>query len=263
VDYTHLSPKLGAVYSLSPNISLYASYNHGFRAPSESQLFRAGSGALADALSKAQLALALKPIKANQFELGWRGAADGWSYDLTLYQLVKQDDLVSQRDLATNISTSVNAGKTEHQGIELALGKAFNSQWRLATALSYASHRYVDWVTATADYSGKEMETAPRLMANTRLSWTPRDGTRAELEWVRLGDYWLEASNAAAFGKYPGHDVFNLRVSQSLSKGVNVFARLMNLTDQRYADSASVSSSTAVFSPALPRALYVGLDATW
>jgi outer membrane receptor protein involved in Fe transport len=263
VDYTHLSPKLGAVYSLSPNISLYASYNHGFRAPSESQLFRAGSGALADALSKAQLALALKPIKANQFELGWRGAADGWSYDLTLYQLVKQDDLVSQRDLATNISTSVNAGKTEHQGVELALGKAFNSQWRLATALSYASHRYVDWVTATADYSGKEMETAPRLMANTRLSWTPRDGTRAELEWVRLGDYWLEASNAAAFGKYPGHDVFNLRVSQSLSKGVNVFARLMNLTDQRYADSASVSSSTAVFSPALPRALYVGLDATW
>ena len=263
VDYTHLSPKLGAVYSLSPNSSLYASYNHGFRAPSESQLFRAGSGALADALKKAQLALALKPIKANQFELGWRGAADGWSYDLTLYQLVKQDDLVSQRDLATNISTSVNAGKTEHQGIELALGKAFNSQWRLATALSYARHQYVDWVTTTVDYSGKEMETAPRLMANTRLSWTPRDGTRAELEWVRLGDYWLEASNAAAFGKYPGHDVFNLRVSQSLTKGVNAFARLMNLTDQRYADSASVSSSTAVFSPALPRALYVGLDATW
>lgn len=263
VDYSHLSPKLGATLALGPVSSLYTSYNHGFRAPSESQLFRAGSDTAANVANKALLALALKPIKANQFELGWRGAADGWSYDLALYQLVKQDDLVSQRDLATNVSTSVNAGRTEHQGIELALGKALSPQWRLDTALSYARHRYVDWVTATANYSGNEMETAPRVMANTRIRWTPRAGTMAQLEWVRLGDYWLEAGNSATYGKYPGHDVFNLRVSQSVSKGVNVFARLMNLTDRRYADSASVSSSTPVFSPALPRAIYVGLDATW
>lgn len=263
VDYSHLSPKLGATWALSPASSLYTSYNHGFRAPSEGQLFRAGSGTAAEVATKAQLALALKPVKANQFEVGWRGAVEGWSYDLALYQLVKQDDLVSQRDLATNVSTSVNAGKTEHQGIELALGKALNHQWRLDTALSYAKHRYVDWVTATANYSGNEMETAPRVMTNTRISWTPRTGTLAQLEWVRLGDYWLEASNSATYGKYPGHDVFNLRFSQSVGQGVNVFARLMNLTDRRYADSASVSSNTPVFSPALPRALYVGLEATW
>lgn len=263
VDYSHLSPKLGATFSLSPASSLYTSYNHGFRAPSESQLFRAGSDTAVNVANKALLALALKPIKVNQFELGWRGAADGWSYDLALYQLVKQDDLVSQKDLATNVSTSVNAGRTEHQGIELALGKALSPQWRLDTALSYARHRYVDWVTATANYSGNEMENAPRVITNTRLRWTPRPGTLAELEWVRLGDYWLEAGNSATYGKYPGHDVFNLRVSQSVGQGVNVFARLMNLTDRRYADSASVSSSTPVFSPALPRAIYVGLDATW
>lgn len=263
LDYTHWSPKLGATLALSPASSLYTSYNHGFRAPSESQLFRAGSDTAANAANKVQLALALKPIKANQFELGWRGAADGWSYDLALYQLVKQDDLLSQKDLATNVSTSVNAGKTEHQGIELALGKSLHPQWRLDTALSYATHRYVDWVTASANYSGNEMESAPRVMANTRVSWTPRTGTLAQLEWVRLGDYWLEAGNSATYGKYPGHDVFNLRFSQSVAKGVSVLARLMNLTDRRYADSAAVSSSTPVFSPALPRALYVGLDATW
>ena len=263
VNYSHLSPKLGATFALSPGSSLYTSYNHGFRAPSESQLFRAGSDTAANAAEKAQLALVLKPIKANQFEVGWRGAADGWSYDLALYRLVKQDDLVSQKDLATDVSTSVNAGKTEHRGIELGLGKAFNSQWRLDTALSYARHRYVDWVTASANFSGKEMESAPRVMANTRISWTPRTGTLAQLEWVRLGSYWLEAGNSATFGKYPGHDVFNLRLSQSVGKGLNLFARLLNVTDRRYADSASVSSNTPVFSPALPRALYVGVDAIW
>ena len=271
VDYTHLSPKFGASFALSPASSLYTSYNHGFRAPSESQLFRAGAGTQADAANRAQLALALKPIRANQFELGWRGLAQGWSYDLAVYRLVKQDDLVSQRDLATNVSTSVNAGRTSHQGLELGLGKAVGRQWRLDTALSYAVHRYVDWVTASANFSGKDMEAAPRVMANTRISWTPRSGTRGQLEWVRLSSYWLEASNAALYGKYPGHDVFNLRMSQTLyqtgsSAGVQearVFVRLMNATNRRYADSASVSSNTPVFSPALPRALYAGLEATW
>ena len=260
IDYSNWSPKLGATFALSPSSSLYASCNYGFRAPSESQLFRAGSDTAANALSKAELALALKPIKARQLELGWRGVAEGWSYDAAAYQLVKTDDLVNQRDLATNISTTVNAGKTEHTGVELALGKAVNRAWRLDAALSYAAHRYVDWVTATANYSGNEMAAAPRFMGNTRVSWTPRPGTSTQLEWIRLGEYWLEDSNSASYGKYPGHDVFNLRLSQSLSKDVNAFVRLMNLTDRRYADSASVSSSTPVFAPALPRALYAGVD---
>ncbi len=260
VDYSNWSPKLGATYTLSPASTLYGSYNHGFRAPSESQLFRAGSDTAANALGKAQLALALKPIQARQFELGVRGVAGGWSYDLAGYQLTKLDDLVSQRDLATNISTTMNAGKTEHTGVELALGKSLSREWRVDTALSYAVHRYVDWVTTTANYSGKEMAAAPRFIGNTRLSWAPRPDITTQLEWVSLGEYWLEDSNSATYGKYPGHEVFNLRYSQAVSKDVSAFVRLMNLTDRRYADSASVSSNTAVYTPALPRALYVGVD---
>lgn len=262
-DYTHWSPKLGATLALSPASSLYAAYSHGFRAPAESQLFRAGSGAtVAEAQSKAELALALKPVKADQVELGWRGDAAGWRYDLAAYRLVKRDDLVSQRDPLTNVSTSVNAGQTEHSGVELGLGKALDRQWRVDTALSYAVHRYVDWVSAGANYSGKEMEAAPRVLASTRLAWTPRAGTSAQLEWVRLGDYWLEASNSEAYGKYAGHDVFNLRLSHAVTPAARLYARLMNLGDRRYADSASVSSGTPVYAPALPRALYIGVEVT-
>jgi outer membrane receptor protein involved in Fe transport len=263
-DYTHLSPKLGATYALAPNASLYASYNQGFRTPSEGQLFRAGSATTAgDAQAKAQAALGLQPIKASQFELGLRGDAGGWGYDVAAYELIKRNDLVTQRDLATNVTTTVNAGKTRHRGIEVGLHKGFAAGWRLDTALSYAKHTYVDWVTSSGDFSGKEMESAPRVMANTRVSWTPRDGTTAQLEWVHLGSYWLEASNSPVYGKYPGHDVFNLRVQQRLSGGVTLFGRVMNLADKRYADSASVSSLTPVFSPALPRTFYAGLEATW
>ena len=263
-DFSHLSPKLGATWALTPALSAYASLNHGFRAPSEGQLFRAGSAANAsDALARAQLALALKPIKADQFELGLRRQGSQWQWEAVAYDLVKRDDLVSQRDLATNVSTNVNAGKTRHRGIEVSLGGRLAPGWRLDAALSKAKHNYEDWVTATANFSGKEMESAPRLIANTRLSWSPRPGATVQAEWVRIGPYWLEASNSATFGQYAGHDVFNLRWRQEVSPHLAWFARLMNLSDKRYADSASVSSNTPVFSPALPRALYAGLEARW
>lgn len=264
VDFSHLSPKFGLTYALHPGAHLYASHNRGFRVPSEGQLFRAGSDtAPASAQVRAENALSLKPIKADQTELGLRGELAGWQYDAVAYLLRKRDDLVSQRDLATNVTVNVNAGETEHKGVELGLGRTFGERWRFDTAVSYAKHTYVDWVTNTADFSGKEMETAPRWLTNTRLSWTPWRGTRAQLEWVRIGSYWLEASNDPAFGKYEGHDLFNLRISHQVNRHLALFGRIMNLTDERYADSASVSSNTRVYSPGLPQAWYAGVELDW
>ncbi|MBI4986767.1 MAG: TonB-dependent receptor [Rhodocyclales bacterium] len=263
-SYSHLSPKLGATFALAPAHHLYVSFNHGFRAPSESQLFRAGSDtSAARAQAKALDALALKPIKADQQELGLRGHVDGWNYDVVGYLLTKRDDILSQRDLATNATVTVNGGRTGHRGLELGLGKSFAERWRFDAAASYAKHSYKNWVTSTADLSGKEMEAAPRLIANTRLTWRPSDGAMVQIEWVKIGSYWLEASNSPTYGKYPGHDLLNLRASYAPQKNLSVFGRIMNLADKRYADSASVSSNTAVYAPGLPRSYYVGIEAKW
>jgi iron complex outermembrane receptor protein len=264
VDFDHVTPKIGATYALTEDMNVYASYNAGFRAPSEGQLFRASvdTSAIA-AANKAQLALNLKPINATQFELGWRATFERWTTDLTVFELTKRDDLVSQRDLATNVSTSVNAGKTSHRGVELGAGLRIVDSLRIDTALSYTHHKYVDWVTATADFSGKEMETAPRDMANTRLSWTLHEAVSAQLEWIHIGSYWLEASNSAAYRQYPGHDVLNVRAQWQVVDSVSLFGRILNATDKRYADSSQVSSNTPVYSPGLPRAYYAGVDLRW
>ena len=265
--FSRVSPKLGFTHLIAPQTSLYGSHNHGFRVPSESQLFRAGSDTTdARASTKALLALSLKPIRAKQTEIGVRGTTGSLYYDVVAYRLEKYDDLVSQRDVATNVTTSVNAGKTLHQGIEFALGAQLDRAWRVDSALSFAQHKYADWTVSgstNANYSGNVMEAAPKTIGNTRLTWQPNARNQAQIEWVYLGSYWLEASNSPTYGKYEGHQVFNLRLSHSLSDSVRLHARIMNLTDKRYADSASVSSSTPVFSPALPRALYVGADMRW
>lgn len=262
--FARTSPKLGVTYALGRGAHLYGSYNYGFRAPSEGQLYRAGSEANPTAaLARAQLALGLKPIEASQAELGLRGEFGAISGHLVVYDLEKRNDLVSQRDLATNLSTSVNAGRTEHQGIELGLAAHLGSRLRLDAALSRARHRYVDWVSGGTRFSGNDIEAAPDVLVNTRLTWRPVNATTLQFEWVRIGSYWLEAGNSPTFGKYPGHDLLNVRVSHAVSRRLGLFARLMNAADRRFAESASVSSKTPVFSPGLPRALYGGLDVHW
>lgn len=69
-------------YALTQATHLYASYNRGLRTPSESQLFRAGNDSTpANAQVKAREALSLRPIKAEQYELGVRGDLVGWRYE--------------------------------------------------------------------------------------------------------------------------------------------------------------------------------------
>jgi outer membrane receptor protein involved in Fe transport len=80
---------------------------------------------------------------------------------------------------------------------------------------------------------------------------------------VRIGSYWLEPGNSPTFGKYPGHDLLNVRASYAATKHLRFFLRIMNATDKRFADTASVSSNTPVFSPGLPRAFYGGAELSW
>lgn len=262
VRFSHLSPKLGASYALDADLHLFASYNQAFRAPSEGQLFRPSAATSAPvAQANAQATLGLKPVKADQYEIGLKGQAGGMSYQASVYQLAKHDDILSYRDTSTNVTQVVNAGETRHRGVELGLGLLLGSVFRLDLSAAYAKHRYQAWVIpGTADYSGKEMETAPRTIANTRLAWLPKPGARLQLEWVHLGGYWMDQANTS---KYGGHDLLNLRANYALDKGVSLYGGVHNLTDQRYAESASISSSTQVFAPGLPRTLSVGLEATW
>ena len=261
VSYKHVSPKLGATYAITKDAHLFAGYTHGFRVPSEGNLFRPAVAAnVAAANAAAAAAVGLKPIKADQFEVGLRGTVAALNYDVVVYDLTKRDDIVSQRDPVTTFTTTVNAGKTRHRGVELGAGLPLANTLRADTAFSYAKHTYADWVTNLGNFTGKEIESAPRVMTNTRLTWQPQKAARVQLEWVRLGRYWLDTGNTQQYG---GHNLFNLRTNWPLTKDVSINGNLNNLSNRRYADSAQVANNQPVLSPGLPRTLYAGLEAKW
>jgi len=259
VDYRHLSPKLGLTHALAARHHLFAGYSHGFRAPSESQLFRQGS---------AVSTIDLEPVKADQYEVGYRGSSDGeLSYEVSLYQLAKADDILNFRNPVTGLTEAVNAGETSHRGVELGLRMPLAARLRFEASWSYAVHTYESWVVRSGavnvDYSGNEMESAPRVLGNTRLAWTPAllDGGRLALEWMRLGSYWEDAANTQ---QYEGHDLLHLRASVRLRADLELFASVFNLTDAQFAETASYTVARGEeLAPGMPRTFYAGIQYRW
>lgn len=262
IDFKHLSPKLGATYAFTETMNGFVAYNHAFRTPSEGQLFRpAVASSARDAIAGADAAKNLKPIKVDSYEIGLRGLINSTvNYEISAYHMTKNDDILSYKDPVSNISTATNAGKTLHRGVEVGLGAQLASMWRFDTALSYAKHTYETWKVGTVDYSGKEMELAPRSIANSRLTFGTAQTGLAQLEWLHFGSWW---SNQANTSKYEGHDVFNLRGQYPLMKDLSLFGNVHNLADKRYAESTGVTSGFDVFAPGLPRTLTLGIQAKW
>ena len=264
VGYTHLGPKLGATYAFSPSLNGFLSYSNSFRAPSEGQVFRGSRESSATrAQAAAESLLKLKPVVVDNIEAGLRHKAGGMSFEASLYHMIKRDDIVSYTDPLTTQRTVVNAGKTLHRGIELGLGLPVAREWHADAGLSYARHTYESWiVSGTADYSGKEMEAAPRLIASARLTWTPAvlNGGRVQLEAFKLGSYWLDAANT---GKYAGHSLMHLRASYPFSKELELYGNVSNLFDRKHAETAGGTGAAPTYSIGLPRTVYVGLQAKW
>ena len=255
--FTHLSPKAGLTYEFTKDISGFLSYNHAFRVPSAGDLFRGNSGTASTAVN-------LKPIKVNSYETGLKGKiADIFTFDASLYYMTKKDDIVSYRP-STGVTERRNAGETEHKGVETGLGIKPLKEIELNTSYSYATHKYKTYsVSPAIDYSGKEMPQAPRQIINTRLVYKPAllKGGIAELEWVRLGKYWLDDANTE---KYNGHDIFNMRASYYITKQWEVYAKAINITDKLYAERASKSGAdSALYAPGQPRTFFAGITYNW
>jgi len=253
VKFNHFSPKLGMTYQFSKKSSGFVNYRHAFRAPSNTQLFKQG---------RAENTIDLKPIKVDSVEVGIRGkTATKIGYTASIYHMIKNDDILTYKN-PDGTRETVNAGETSHNGIELGLNKAMTKALKLSLAASYAIHRYEDWQpNATTDYSGNEMESASRMITNTKLDYKYNTKLKLQAEWSHLGSYWMDQANTE---KYKGHDLLNLRANYKLNKKASAYVRVMNVFDTKYATAASYKPAAFgnpekfEYAPGMPVTLYLG-----
>lgn len=96
---------------------------------------------------------------------------------------------------------------------------------------------------------GNAVDTAPNWLANVRYRYQSAARFSLELEFIWQGEYALDAANTA---KYPGHKLLNLRLGWQLSQGIRLHARLLNVTDEQYADRADFAFNQFRYCPGLP-----------
>lgn len=244
-DFDDLAPKLGLLYMLGETSELYATARRGFRFPQATELYR---------LQRQQTVADLDVETIDSAELGWRGRRGPVFWDLAGFYMLKKDVIFRDAE-----GFNVSDGKTRHAGVEYLL------EWQLARTLNllasgtFARHTYrFDRAAGGGEMirKGDDVDTAPRRLSDVRLRWEPAAGTTAELEWISLGRYYMDAANDVRYG---GHDLFALRLAQRFGRSWSATLRVTNLLDRDYAERADFAFGRYRYLPGRPRAAFFEL----
>jgi outer membrane receptor protein involved in Fe transport len=243
--FDEASAQLGVQHALGRNWQLSARYARGFRFPQAGELYR---------LQRGQDVADLRPETLQGPEAGVVFDGEDFRIDLRGFAYEKRNVIL--RDAQ---GFNISDGRTRHRGGE--------ADWRwtpgdaiwLEGNASYSVQRYrFDRAIGGGEtiVRGNEIDTAPRWLGGLRAGHDGMLG-RFELEWVHQGGYFLDAANTA---RYDGHDLLNLRWSKALAGGLSVSARLINLTDRRYAERADAAFGQFRYFPGAGRELFVALN---
>ncbi|MCG8414030.1 MAG: TonB-dependent receptor, partial [Pseudomonadales bacterium] len=239
-------------YRISDYHNAYFRYAKGFRIPDEGDLY---------VLAPNQAEFTLEPELLDSYEVGYRGyLSDSVSFNAAVYHMVAEGGIVTGVESpAGNIS--VNGGEEEYQGVELGLEAQLNEEWAITVAASQMLNRVTQkFANESSPVDGLRLVGSPDNLGNIRLNYQPRiiNGLQAELEVQHVGEWYMNETNTTT---KEAEQIVNLRLDYAMSSGVSFNAKVLNLLDDDFVNSASapVWAPTGVFRPGNPRLMSVGV----
>ncbi|AZC02597.1 tonB dependent receptor family protein [Acinetobacter sp. 1130196] len=247
-NFHKASPKLGAIWNITPQIDFYTNWSQGFVPPEVSSLY--GANLVTPNLTEATFTNIDAGIRFKTFN-------DRLDGEITLYRLNGEDEVISYTK-PDNTREPRNAGKTLHEGIEVGGTWQISDQLdqKLKISGSWARHHYEQFQpSATIDYSGNDMPSAPKTFGTLEYQIKPIPELLLSAEGVYVGSYWINDANTQ---KYDGHTVLNLRANYR-KKAYEIYGQILNVADTHYAESTSFSNNEVSYTPAAPRTYLIGL----
>jgi outer membrane receptor protein involved in Fe transport len=245
-SFTNVAPKLSLRWDAADGLMLYANASRGYRPPEMTEMYR---------LQRNQSVADLDSEQIDAYELGVKFARDAWRAELAGFDMRKKNVI-----LRDSSGFYVSEGRTSHEGIEYSVTWQALDSLGVGVSGTHARHRYEfsraveGGETITA---GNDVDTAPRDLARATLEFAPLDTVRAEAEWLVVGDYFLDASNAR---RYTGHELLNLRASWAFRPQWSVTLRVNNALDRAYADRADFAFGDYRYFPGRSRSVFAELN---
>lgn len=264
-EFWGFSPKLGVLWDVTPQSQVYFNASRSFEPPSFGELsaINAGTPAL----------VALRPQTATTLEIGTRGEAGRVAWDFSYYYAWIDDEMLTL-GVPGNATLTTNAGRTIHQGVELALNADL-----LRNLITSAEDGY-DRLMLRQNFLWNDFHFArDAAYGDRRLPGIPPFYYRAELLYEHpCGIYFgpnLEwsphnyAVDLAATTFADPYALLGLKLGYRTKKGVSLFVEVRNLTDETYAattgvvQNAALPAQAAAFFPGDGRAFYAGVEFKW
>ncbi len=301
--YRKFNPAAGLTWQASPSLTLFGGASQGNRAPSPIELGcsdPANACVLPNAL---QSDPPLKQVVSRTVEIGARGKLpSALSWNAALFHTVNRDDLLFiSNGLAAGYFA--NVGRTQRQGLELGLSQRLGGfGWSASYSYLRATYRSSACIVAegnssaetSANCSGEgEIEVRPgdvipgmpkhslKLAADWQAMPRLNVGTQLRAysgQFVRGNENNQNQADGTDYfgsGRIGGFAVVDLTASWTFNKTIEVFGKVANLFDRRYASAGllgenAFDASGALQAPAdwrneqfvgpgAPRGAWVGL----
>jgi hemoglobin/transferrin/lactoferrin receptor protein len=240
LDDASVSPRLGVVFRALDTLSLFASYNYGFRAPPYGDV-NVGFTNLAAGYTTLPNP-DLEPESSDNFEAGVKYSRDGLRIDLSAFYNLYDDFIQSFATVGFNPDTgllefqSQNVDSVRIYGAELKTSVPFGGfTWQSAVGYARGTNRDTD----------QPLDTIDPLRIVTGLDYRPKNGI-----WqTGLAVTWADSRSAIDSQGTQflprSHAVVDLRGEVRLGRHLKLNAGLYNLTDEKYWEWSDVRGRPA------------------
>lgn len=244
-------PKLSVVYSVTPDIDVYANWGRTFQILTGSDkpaYLTPGQAAFKPSINTGkEVGVKFSPFADSQARIAV------WQQDAT-------DEVANM----PSTGTTVGLGETRRRGVDMQLTVQLNEQWTLWGSHAIQEAKVVSARTASGQsLAGNEVFSTPRYVSNLGADYQLNDDWRFGLQARAQGDYYIDELNEQ--GKYGGFAVLDANVRYQLSDTTSLDLQLKNLTDRDYEyvwfdNFFWGGDDQPMFSPAPGRSAYLSVN---
>jgi iron complex outermembrane receptor protein len=245
--YSHLSPKIGAIYKWSPQVDIFANYSGSYEPPTFGELAGGPNVTPVDAQ------------RGNTIEFGTRGFLPNLQWDFAYYYTDLTNELLSLTTPTGQPLGTVNAPDTRHQGVEFGFAWMIASQFEWRASYLWNDFRFKN----NATFGNNRLPGIPPQFLRTQLLWWAAPGwyVGPTLEWSPQ-EYPVDMANTLYTD---GYAIWGLKAGRQVAKGVSFFVEGRNLSNVKYAGSTGVIATangqdSAQFWPGDGRSVYAGIE---
>jgi iron complex outermembrane receptor protein len=236
----HVSPKLGLQSQVTDWLQLRASWAEGFALPNGFVKYAIGG----------------QPLDENVFrqtEIGMRFAAtDVFEFDIAGYRLKSTGEV---RTVSPGVYE--NFGATLRKGVEASAKWAPVESFQLSAVYGITDTEVEE--NGDPRLLGLAVAGVPESSGSLEATFRPFEDWSINAFWRYVGEYEVDALNTLQAESY---DLLDLGVSYTHrgERNYRVYARLDNVTDEKYSTSVSVIGGQLLFAPGSPRTVRAGIQ---